>query len=219
MSYYIDADKVKLDDLLIRIKETDLVPSRSLLLEGIEENFSKLKMNRIFTLADFRKSVKNSKNIVPLAEKTNINIEYLTLLRREVEGYFPKAFPLSDFVWLDKNEIAKLENKGYKNTALLYEALETSSKREEIFSSGVLDNDFVDEISSLVGLTRIQWVSPTAARMLFDSGYKDAKSVAEANAEELYRSLEKVNDANKYFKGNIGLRDVKRLIKAASYVL
>jgi len=219
MAYHIDADKVTLEDLLVRIKETDLVPSRVLLLEGIDDNFSNLKMNGIFTLADFRKFVKYSKNIVPLAEKTHINAEYLTLLRREVEGYFPKSFSLSEFIWLNKNEIAKLENIGYKNTALLYEALETSSKREELINSSFLDKDFIDEISSLVDLTRIQWVSPIVARMLFDAGYKSVKSVAEANYEELYKLFEKVNDANKYFKGKIGLRDVKRLIKAALYVL
>ena len=62
MSYYINADKVNLEDLLTRITETDLVPSRVLLLENIKENFNKLKTNGILTLAEFRKSVKNSKS-------------------------------------------------------------------------------------------------------------------------------------------------------------
>ena len=33
MPYYIDANKVKLEDLMIRISEADLVPSRRKLLE------------------------------------------------------------------------------------------------------------------------------------------------------------------------------------------
>lgn len=218
MSYHIDAAKVKLDDLLIRIRETDLVPSRSLLLEGIEENFNKLKMNGVLTLADLRKSVKSSKNIVSLAEKTYIHVEYLTLLRREVEGYFPKAFPLSDFDWLDKNEIAKLESKGYGNAALLYEALEVSGEREKVMNLIGLDKDFVDKISTLVDLIRIQWVSPLAARTIDAAGYKNAKSVAEANAEDLCKAIEEANRDNKYYKGKIGLKDIKRLIKAATYI-
>ncbi len=100
MPYYIDANKVKLEDLMSRITEADLVPSRRKLLEDIEINFDKLKKNGIFTLTDLRKSIKNPKNIVPLAEKTNIEIEYLTLLRREVESYFPKAYILRAFDWL-----------------------------------------------------------------------------------------------------------------------
>lgn len=216
MSYYIDAAKVKLEDLLVRIKETDLVPSRSLILEKIEENLSKLKMTGIITLEDYRKSVKNSKSISLLSEATNISVEYLTLLRREVESYFPKAFPLSDFNWLDKSQVAKLESMGYKNTALLYEALESSNIKVRIISN-IADDSFVDEISCLVDLTRIQWVNPVAARMLLDVGCKNARSVAAANAEKLCMALETVNAKNHYSKINIGLRDIKRLIKAASY--
>ena len=111
MSYYINADKVNLEDLLTRITETDLVPSRVLLLENIKENFNKLKTNGILTLAEFRKSVKNSKKIAPLANKTNISEEYLTLLRREVEGYFPKAFSLDSFFSLVNHKQKKRVNK------------------------------------------------------------------------------------------------------------
>ena len=218
MSYYIDADKVNLEDLLTRITETDLVPSRVLLLENINENFNKLKTNGILTLAEFRKSVKNSKKIAPLANKTNISEEYLTLLRREVEGYFPKAFPLDSFFWLDKNKIAKLVNEGYKNTFLLYEALSSINKRNELIKSIGLDKDFVDEIFSLVDLTRIQWVNPITARIIYSAGYKSAKSVAQANTNNLHEAMEKVNKEGKYFNAEIRLRDIKRLVKAASYI-
>lgn len=217
MPYYIDDGKATLDDLLKRMKETDLVPSRSVLLDNIDENFSKLKLNGIITLADFRKSVKNAKGIGLLAESTAIGMEYLTLLRREVESYFPKAFPLTDFNWLDKRQIDQLESMGYKNTVLLYEALEASSIRNKVHS-GLFDDSFIDEISCLVDLTRIQWVNPVTARMLFDAGYKNAESVAAANAEELCTALEEANGKNHYSKINIGLRDIRRLIKAASYV-
>ncbi len=130
MPYYIDANKVKLEDLMFRITESDLVPSRRKLLEDIEIIFEKLKKYGIFTLADLGKSIKSPKNIPPLAGKANIEIEYLTLLRREVESYFPKAYPLSALDWLEKNQITKLERKGYKNSALLYEAFEKPSERE-----------------------------------------------------------------------------------------
>lgn len=218
MPYYIDASKVKLQDLLSRIAESDLVPSRSMLLEDIEENFSKLKTAGVLTLADFRKSVKNPKKIGVLAQKASIATEYLVLLRREVEGYFPKAFPLSAFDWLDKGQIAKLENKGYKNTASLYEALELPSKRKELIESTGLEQDFIDEMLALTGLTRIQWVNPTFAKILVDAGYTHAKSIAEANAEDLHGAIVMINDKGRYFRGKIGLRDIRRLVKAAAYV-
>jgi hypothetical protein len=218
MPYYIDANTVKLEDLMSRITEADLVPSRRKLLEDIEINFDKLHKKGIFTLADLRKSIKNPKKIVPLAEKTNIEIEYLTLLRREVESYFPKAYILSSFGWLEKNQITKLERKGYKNSALLYEAFEIPSQREEIITSTGLEKNFADDIFALVDLTRIQWVSPIFSKVLVDAGYKSAKLIAQANAKELHEAIEKINKEGQYFKGKIGIRDIARLIKSASYL-
>ncbi|MCR3923234.1 MAG: DUF4332 domain-containing protein [Firmicutes bacterium] len=218
MPYYIDAKKVELEDLMFRITESDLVPSRRKLLEDIEVNLNKLKEYGIYTMADLRKSIKNPKKIASLAEKTHIEIQYLTLLRREVESYFPKAYPLSVFDWLEKNQITKLERKGYKNTALLYEAFEIPSKREEITALTGPEKAFAEEIFILVDLIRIQWVSPIFSKVLVEAGYNNAKSIAEANAKELHEAVEKTNKKGRYFKGKIGIRDIARLIKSASYL-
>jgi hypothetical protein len=218
MPYYIDASEVKLEDLMSRITESDIVPSRRKLLEDIEINFDKLKKNGIFTLADLRKSIKNPKNIVPIADKTNIEIEYLILLRREVESYFPKAYILSAFDWLEKNIITKLESKGFKNTALLYDAFKIPCKREEVIASIGLEKAFAEELFALVNLTRIQWVNPIFSKVLADAGYKSPKSIAEANIKELHEAVERINKEGRYFKGNIGIRDIARLIKSASYL-
>ncbi len=214
MAYHMDDGKVTLDALLLRIKDTDLVPSRALLLDGIDENFSKLKERGIQTVSELRKAVKTPKSIDAIAAKTGIGIEYLTLLRREVEGYFPKTFPLTDFNWIDPRALTALSAKGYKDAASLYNALEASGKAQ-VFGT---EDAFSDELSSLVSLTSIQWVSPLTAKMLYDAGYNTVRSVAAADAEALCRSLEALNAANTYFKGNIGPRDIRRLIKAASYV-
>ena len=81
-----------------------------------------------------------------------------------------------------------------------------------------LDADFIESISVLVDLTRIQWVSPVAARMLVSAGYSNVKAVSDANPDTLCSELDRVNKENRYFKGTIGLRDIRRLVKAASYV-
>jgi hypothetical protein len=214
----MNAEKVSLDDLQKRIRETDLVPSRSSLLEGINEIFLKLKANGFVTLADVRNELKNSKKIPDLSKRTGIDPSYLTLLRREIESHFPKAYPTGDFDWFPEKDLDILERKGLKNSLLLCEALNTPKKREEMVSSLGLDQQFIDSLSVLVDLTRIQWVSPIAARMLVSAGYKNIKSVSDADPIELCSELDRVNKENKYFKGKVGLRDVRRLVKAASYV-
>lgn len=218
MNYYLDAEKISLNELQKRIEETDLVPSRNSILENIKDNFGVLKKNGYVTFADLRRDLKNSKNIPSISKKTGINSEYLTLLRREIESYFPKAFPISSFDWLPKDGIDKLEKQGYKNSALLFDVLNSSKKREEMSTGLGIETQIIDALSCLVNLTRIQWISPIAARMLVSAGYNDAKSIAKANAEKMCDELDKINKENNFFKGKIGLRDIKRLIKAASYV-
>jgi len=72
---------------------------------------------------------------------------------------------------------------------------------------------------SLLGdLTRVQWVTPTAARMLVEAAYESALRVAAANAEDLCEALAAVNEGNRLFKGKIGLRDIRRFVRAATYV-
>lgn len=218
MSYYIDDEKITLDELKKRIKDTDLIPSRTSLLNNLNENIIALQKAGISSLADLRKETRPAKGISLLADKTKIDMQYLTLLRREIEGYFPKPLPLKSFEWLPKNECKKIEAKGFKNSILIYEGLNTVKKRTDLSNEMKIDIQFLNTLFSLVDLTRIQWVSPLFSRMLLASGYENPESVAKANAEKLCNDLEQVNESNKFLKGKIGLRDIKRLVKAASYV-
>jgi hypothetical protein len=54
--------------------------------------------------------------------------------------------------------------------------------------------------------------------MLLEAGCTGSAKLAKADADELYEALACVNAGDKYFKGRIGLRDVKRLIVAAGYI-
>lgn len=218
MDYYINAEKITLEELRNRIMETDLVPSRAVLLRNITENFDALGRNGYNTFADLRRDLKNPKNIAGTAKKTGIDSGYLTLLRREIESYFPKTFLINEFSGIPKNVIAALEKGGCKNTVLLFEALQSDKTRDALLNSPGIDSGVLEELSSLVNLTRIQWISPLAARMLLMAGYRNAESVAAADAERMCEELDRVNKENNYFKGKIGLRDVKRLIKSAAYV-
>lgn len=210
MSYFID-DRIPLIALKKRIVDTDLVPSRSSLKEGIDTKFSKLEENGYRTLSDLRKALKNAKRIPAVSKETGIEEQYLVLLRREIESYFPKPFPIRSFTLLDDTVIKKLEKEGIKNTQVLYETLRKGDLPG-------IDPETKETLSHLSDLTRIQWTNPTAAMMLLEAGYADARSVAVADPDKLCKDLDRVNENDRFFKGKIGLRDVKRLVKAASYL-
>jgi hypothetical protein len=212
MTYHMDAERVRLDDLRKRIEETDLVPSRASLLDGINAKMKVLEQQGVTTLASLRKELKNSKRLEALSKATGIDTQYLVLLRREIEAYFPKPSALKAFDWLPEGEIAKLEEKGIRHTAALYEAASSVEGRTELAKSTGVDIVILEALVRLADLTRVQWVSPTAARMLEEAGYDSASKVAGANA------VIRVNEGARFFKGKIGLRDIKRLVRAASHV-
>lgn len=217
MAYHIDAENISLDDLRKRIETTDLVPSRACLTDRIREKFKALEKQRIKTLAALRNELKNSKRLASLAETTGIDTQYLILLRREIESYFPKPAALQVFDWLPKDELVKLEQNGIEDTATLYEMTSSAKKRSELAKSTGVDTATLESLARLADLMRVQWVSPKFARMLIAAGYDSAAKVAAANANALSESLSRSNAGNRFFKGKLGLRDIKRLVHAASY--
>lgn len=218
MNYYIDDSKIELKDLQKRIEKTDLVPSRKSILENIDDIFKTLNKKGIKTLADLRNQVKTPKKLNEFSVKSGIDNDYLILLRREVESYFPKAFSINEFTWLPREECEKLNLLGLNNTKKIFEALNRKDNLRKLGIENNISNSFLNKILSLVTLTRIQWVSPLFAYMLYEVGYISPKNIAEANAEELCNAVNKINDSGEYFKGKIGLRDIKRLINSANYV-
>lgn len=218
MTYHINAEKVSLDDLQKRLEATDLVPSRASLREKIAIRMKALKKQGITTLAELRNELKNAKRLTAVAKATGIDEQYLVLLRREIEGYFPKPVALKTNTWLPQDEIAKLEQNGIGDTAVLYGAANNAQKRTELAKSTGVALATLEALARLADLMRVQWVSPTFAKMLIVAGYDSAAKVAAANADELCEALASINAGDRFFKGKIGLRDIKRLIQAASYV-
>jgi hypothetical protein len=218
MTYHINDDAVSLEDLRKRIAETDLVPSRIQLLEEIKIKFHTLEQQGIPSLARLRYELKSSKRIEALASATGIDTAYLILLRREIESYFPKPFSLKEFDWLPKGVIDKLSDKNIRDTAALYRASRSAKDIDEIALCYDVDAGTLEVLFHLADLTRVQWISPKAARMLLEAGFDNTKKLAGADAEVLCDTLLRINEGDRYFKGRIGLRDVKRLIYSASYV-
>jgi hypothetical protein len=218
MTYHIDAENIGLDDLRKRLEATDLIPSRASLTDKIREKMQALEKQGFMTLASLRAALKNPKRLAAVAEATGIDTQYLILLRREIESYFPKPVALKVFDWLPKDEIVKLEQQKIRDTAALYEMTRNARKRSELAKATGVDTPTLEIFARLADLMRVQWVSPTFARMLIVAGYDSAVKVAAANADDLYQALANINAGDKFFKGKIGLRDIKRLIQAASYV-
>lgn len=218
MGYYLDDRRVSLADLQHRIERTDLVPSMVPLLEDIASRFQRLREGGIATLAELRQRLKNAKRLALLASTMEIDETYLVLLRREIEGYFPRPFPLEAFGWLPEETRVKLAAAGYTSTPKLYDALCTAEQRGRVSHTLGIESELLDELFALVSLTRIRWTNPAVARALHAAGYTSPREIAQADAEALCAAFERANRAREYFRGKLGVRDGRRLIDAAKYV-
>jgi len=217
MADYSKPETVNLDDLRTRIKTTDLIPSRVILLEDIDGLFDRISQKGIQTWADLQKAIKNPKNLEEFSRETGIDLQYLVLLRREVEGYLPKPFNLKDIDWVPQEVIKKLVDKGIINSELLFSKLSEMKLRTSYAEEVGIDSAQLLYLVNLASLSRVQWVSPTTARMLIEAGYENCQKLASAKGDALFEAMIRVNAGGKYFKGTIGLRDINRLVEAAKY--
>lgn len=126
MSYHIDSDAISIDELQAHVAGIDLVPSRQLLKDDIGKKFENIKENGVLNLNQLRQEIKTSGRIKRFAEKTQLDFDYLNLLRREIESWYPKPRKLTEFTWMPESEITRLVGHNYINTKNLCEAIASS---------------------------------------------------------------------------------------------
>jgi hypothetical protein len=219
MTDYSKPVTVSLDDLRARIKSTDLIPSRVPLLGDIDGIFQRISQKGIRTLMDLQKAIKNPNHMEKFSRETGIELQYLVLLRREIEGYTPKPFEIKEIDWVDQETIKKLVVNGIINSELLFSKLSDMNQRTNFADKNGIDVEIIGYLVNLASLCRVQWVSPTAGRMLIEAGVENSQQLAAADKYEVFEAMDKVNKKGNYFKGTIGLRDIKRLIDAAKYIV
>jgi hypothetical protein len=213
MDYHIDGHSTDLAALQKRLQSTDLIPSQEPLLDDITEKMSALAAVGVNNLADLRAGLNSPKALAALSRSSGISADYLKLLKRTINGFFPKSRLFKDMDWLDKNTILNLKQAGLENTHQLFDAASRGA-----IGSAILDKGILSELVAISDLCRVQWVSPKYARAIAAAGFKQASEVARADPETLTNAIASANEGAKFYKGKVGLRDVRRLVMAAGYV-
>ncbi len=219
MSYHIDAEKITLSRLQTHIEQTDLVPSRDILKTKLSSHFAQLQDFGIKTLAALRAQLKSKTHIEKLSQATGIDAEYLTLLRREIEGYFPRAFPLSELTWLPNDQLERLAQLGLGNVQKFYDYLQMPEARANFAAKHGFEDEFLNSLFALADLTRVQWVSSGFARVLLLTQFSTVEKMACADAKQLAAAVDEANVRGKFYNAKIGLRDFQRLIAAAQFII
>lgn len=216
MGYYIDLEKISIDDYREKLKSAYLPPSRLMLKDKLDERFGYFKGIGIKNIKELIQLLKKKDKLAELSKVDCLSSDYLTILLRELNSTLPKPNKISDFIEIAKNTMDSLEKIGITNTEKLYDKVIKKSDRQKLANSTGIEYQDILELTKLSDLSRIKWVGATYAQMLYDLGLDTVEKVSESDPIDLHAKINQMIKEENIFKGAIGLNDVKILIESAN---
>jgi hypothetical protein len=218
MGYYINFKEISIEEFRDKLKKADLLPSRVLLKTDLEQRFELFKQHGVRNLLELQQFLKKTTNTELLARSGLVTEDYLNVLLREINSMQPKPCKIIEFTMLNKATVQKLSDMGIHTTLQLFDYICKASARKALAENKGIPEDELKLLASLTDLNRVRWVGATFAQMLYKCGYTSAKVLARANYETLHSQINRLNKESQFFKGAIGLHDMKLCVEAASDV-
>lgn len=217
MKYYIDFLAIRIEDYKGFLTRSNLIPSQMMLKDHIDNRFLYLKENGIYNLDDLEKALKTKKKIEAFAKTTGIPEDYLIILNRAVTSLHPPARNISDYPGISRETVDILEGLGMKDSMHLFENMSAEKNKAALLKNAQLDDKEIERLYKISCLCRLRYVNPVFANVLIAAGCETVEQTAGADAVALYEKIKIVNVDNQFFKGKIGLNDIKFLINDANY--
>lgn len=216
MGYYIDLEKITIDDYRIKLESAYLPPSRMILKDKLDERFEYFKSIRIKNIKGLIQLLKKKDKFTELSRIDCLSEEYLTILLRELKSTLPKPNKIDDFNIISKGSVEKLEKIGIRNTEKLFDSVITKTDRQKLADSTGLDYADILELTKLSDLSRIKWVGVTYAQMLYNLGVDTVEKISKSDPIDLHARINQMIKEHNIFKGAIGLNDVQILVETAN---
>ena len=215
MAYNIDLEKITIDDYRIKLESAYLPPSRMMLKDRLDERFGYFKSIGIANVNELIRLLKKKDKFATLSKIECLSGDYLTILLRELNSTLPKPNKISEFQGVAIETVMRLEKIGIKNTEKLYEKVISETDRQHLANATGINYMEIMELTKLADLSRIKWVGVTFARMLYEIGIDTVEKASKADPEKLHSSINQYNKENNFYKGQIGLNDIKIFVNAA----
>ncbi len=215
MAYYINFKSIPLSKFEGKLTNAYLPPSRMVLKKNIQVIFGYFKEIGIENLHDLHQKLKNKQWRFEMETIGIFPSGYLNVLLREINSLHPKAQKLSEFTNIPKETADLLAKNNITDTFKLYEAALTPQSRLELAYKTGIKLDMIEMLSCLADLSRIKWVGPTFAMVLYKTGFQNVQKVANAIPAKMHTIIQEQNQNKELFNGNIGLNDIKVCILAA----
>jgi len=218
MGYYTDLATISIDDYQAKLESADLLPSRMLLKERLAERFGYFKSIGIRNVLDLQKLLKKKEKLAELTKVDGFSEDFLVVLLREINSIQPKPNKLNEFFGISSETVSKLEKNGIKDTLKLFDHVLTPQSRKKLAAETNIPEAEILELAKLTDLSRIKWVGATFARMLYEVGVDTAEKASKTDYVELHQKIFQLNKEKNFYKGQIGLHDMKLFVDAAREV-
>ena len=213
--YHISLEEVKLEEYVKILESKELLPGRSILKDNIQDRFSIIRSEGVNNLKELLEKLKTKKKMDEFAYKTRLPLDYLLILKREINSYLPNPVNLKYFPGINLDYVEKLAVMGIKNSKHLMNKVQNTEELYKLSKESDIPQNELLEIIKLSDLVRISGVGPVFARMILDTRTDTAAKMADAHAELLFKELKKINAEKNYTKAKFTQKDVQYCIDFA----
>ncbi len=203
--YHLDAKTYPIKKLLQDLQSRNLIPSRQPLRAGLEESFRILEDLGLKNLNDLLGVLKNKQKVKDLSAATGISEEYLVLLRREVNSYFPNPVSLAKFSGFPDQDLDRLREIGITNSRHLYERIGSAAEINTLSMDSGISRADLTHLWALSDLVRAYGVGPAFAAILYDIGIDSIVKLKSFTPQQVVDLYEKQTGK----KADFSLSDIK----------
>jgi len=209
--YHINLEDYSLQKFKTRLTSRELIPSRVVLKDEIDERFTILETKNISNLKELIDNLKTKQKIEQFSIETGLSIEYLTILKREAKSLIPNPIRLGKFPGITSEIVNRLEAVGIKNSRKLFNQAKRKKERGQLAQQIEIPIEMLNELVCLSDLARLYGVGPVFARMIYDVGIRTIQEFVEITAEEFIRIYEEKEQK----KADFGINEIRFSLELA----
>lgn len=206
--FAVDLHKMSLPELAERLRSTELLPGRRLLLEPLDRVIAALQAAGLQSAGDVLQCVQQRRSLEDLAQRIGVDINYMRVLARQISSYLPVPVPLARLEFFNDDELQRLLQHGYATTRDLYERLTEPAHRAAEAERLQLDPQRLETGLQLADLLRINGVGPLYARLLLHMGVRSVSDYRQREPERLLTDYRQLVSQHAGPVARLGRRDV-----------
>lgn len=213
--YHIDFNSYTLKNFKKSLSHRDMIPSRQILKENLDENFKIFEQLGFKVVQDLLDAIKTKEKMSQFAEDMELPEGYLVILRREINSFHPSPVKLANIPGININVLKALDKEGIKNSRNMFDSAENLKMQMDLAKRTALSLNDIEEVASLSDLCRAYGVGPVFARILYDIGIKNLKDLVSRKPEKIIDIYE--DSTGK--KADFGENDLKLTIDIAKQLI